>query len=913
MVADHWMRVERALDAALESDPALWPAVLDETCGEDEEVRREVEDLLARYRTAQRFLESPPAAAAAALVAEAQDASGTAVGRRIGAYRLVREIGRGGMARVFLAERADGQFSQRVALKLLRPGLDTELDRARFRAERQILASFSHPNIARLLDGGVTDGGAPYLVLEHVDGRPIDRYCEERRLPLRARIELFLTVAEATQHAHRNLVIHRDLKPSNIFVTANGAVKLLDFGLARLLDPEEDPASRLTRTGQRWMTPEYAAPEQILGEPATTVTDVYQLGAVLYELLAGCLPFPPAAGGRRQLEAAILRRDPVPPSAAAAQPGSRVPEPGAGRALRGDLDAIVLKAMSKEPDRRYASAAALREDLERHLAGRPVRARAYGSISRLRRFVRRNVEVAMATGLTAVALLAATGFSLHGMRVARRERDVAALERQRATAQADFESLLLSEVGDRPVAMREVLDSGRVLLERRYARDPALLGAMLMQLESRYGELGDTKVRGELLAHAERLALAGTGEISVARVRCEIADNLRLDGSYDAAWRTLNAADSLLGGHPDPRDLAGCLSVRATLGLETGRERESVGAARRAIAIKEALGQTVDLEYIGLLNALAAALDGVGQPRNAVAMYQRLVATLDSSGRGGSLQHAIVRHDLAITLLELGETAEAERILHDALVRSLSSDPGGRIIYQPAIHYAEAALAQEHPDSALEYFGRILAQATTEGSQYWQGRGLFGLARAQIRLGRLAEANRTSARFARVAAGYPKLKGTDDLVPDTGILAGLRAVAAGDTAAARADLLEALRSNGYFRGEHRRRLRPAVVLLAECDLALGRRREALSLAREVRAVAAVDSLADARSAYVGEARLVEARALLALADSAGARETLARALVALRSGAGAGHPRTREAAALAARIAKPAPAGDAGS
>src|SRR5688500_8125464 len=312
MNSARWREVEAVLDATLDSDPSTWPAILEQRCAGDADLRREVEALLGRYDSALRFLDSPPVATAAAMVAEAQAAT-RAEGKRIGPYRIVRQLGQGGTARVFLAERDDGQFTQRVALKLLRPGHDSEIDQGRFRAERQILASLSHPNIARLLDGGMSDDGLPYLVMELIDGEPIDRYCERCALPVRRRLEMFATVCEATQYAHRNLVVHRDLKPTNILVTSDGRVKLLDFGLAKLLEQRPDDAAA-PLTSQHWMTPEYAAPEQVRSEAATTQTDVYQLGVVLYELLTGTLPF-----GRREhsswdLAQAILEREPPLPS-----------------------------------------------------------------------------------------------------------------------------------------------------------------------------------------------------------------------------------------------------------------------------------------------------------------------------------------------------------------------------------------------------------------------------------------------------------------------------------------------------------------------------------------------------------------------------------------------------------------------
>jgi len=308
------------------------------------------------------------------------------------------------MSRVFLAERADGEFEQQVALKLLRPGFDSDIDVMRFRAERQILASLSHPNIARLLDGGVTDDALPYLVLEYVDGVPVDRYCESHGLTTRQRLELFVTIADAVEYAHRNSVVHRDLKPSNILVTSDGTVKLLDFGVAKLIEEGAPSARPTTRTGHRWMTPEYAAPEQIRGKPITPRTDVYQLGAALYELLAGRTPFRHCGETIHELEGAILEREPD----------------ALGGGLGGDLDAIVFKALRKNPDERYASASEFADDVRRHLTGHPVRARrqTFGYLTR--RFAHRNrFRLAVAAGIVLVLVTALTAVGVEEKRARR--------------------------------------------------------------------------------------------------------------------------------------------------------------------------------------------------------------------------------------------------------------------------------------------------------------------------------------------------------------------------------------------------------------------------------------------------------------------------------------------------------------
>jgi tetratricopeptide (TPR) repeat protein len=338
------------------------------------------------------------------------------------------------------------------------------------------------------------------------------------------------------------------------------------------------------------------------------------------------------------------------------------------------------------------------------------------------------------------------------------------------------------------------------------------------------------------------------------------------------------------------------------LAAETNRPEESIIAARYAIAIRDSLGRTRDMVYLGLLNTLAQSLDGAGRGREAVAQFQHAIAAMDSSARGGTLSRSIMRHNLAVTLVVLGETAEAEQVFLEVLERSARSDQTGRINWQPVIHYAEAALTQGHADSARKYFGMIVAQGVRDTSLYWEGRGLFGLARADVQLGRLVEARRAKARLEQIIAIHPKVLNTDDQVPDGQVLAGWLALAEGDTAAAKAAFLGALKANGYFEGKRKKRLRPVVLLAAESALSLGQIEEALRLAREARAIAALDSLTFSRSAAVGEARLIEAQALLAGGDSAAGRAAAAEALAALRFGAGPEHPRTRQAEKLVAAV-----------
>ncbi|MBI4544766.1 MAG: serine/threonine protein kinase, partial [Gemmatimonadetes bacterium] len=394
-----WQAVERLLDAALDLPEGERAAFLENACADDLELRHEVEQLLRCCERSGSFLEEPAAIYAAPLVASFPAlAPAPAEGARVGPYRLLSEAGRGGMGVVYLAERADNGFAEHVALKLVPQALATRPALRRFLQERQILATLDHPHIARLLDGGVTDEGLPYLVMEYVQGTPLEQYCDERRLSVEARLELFLQVCAAVHYAHRNLVIHRDLKPSNILVTDEGAVKLLDFGIAKLLGQEiHSQTSELTGTGMRPMTLHFASPEQVRGEAISVATDVYALGVLLYRLLSGHHPFPVSGRTAGEVERAILEEQPELLSVAVKQPGAADRPPTAGpaaeqlagargcaseqlrRRLEGDLDTVVLQALRKEPARRYATAEQFAADIQAHLAGRPVRARRRGA------------------------------------------------------------------------------------------------------------------------------------------------------------------------------------------------------------------------------------------------------------------------------------------------------------------------------------------------------------------------------------------------------------------------------------------------------------------------------------------------------------------------------------------------------
>ena len=422
MTPERWQQIKEILATALETPPAVREEYLNESCAEDAELRQEVELLLERETSLDsRFLGQDVLAEVAADVLPSDE--NPWIGRRVGAYEIVEQIGAGGMGEVYRAFRADDQFRKHVALKMIRGGQDSALVVKRFRNERQILADLEHPNIARLLDGG-TVCGTPYLVMELIEGRPINKYCEEQELSVPDRLKLFVQVCSAVQYAHQHLIIHRDIKPGNILVTSEGAPKLLDFGIAKILDPhggigENEP----TVTMFRALTPQYASPEQIKGESITTATDVYSLGVVLYELLTGQSPYGEIGTTSEQAIHSICDVEPVKPSTAARsrKPGDalRVPE-RLVRQLRGDLDNIVLMALRKEPERRYSSVEQFAEDIRRSLLNLPILARKDTARYRTGKFVMRHKAGVAAAAAVLLILITGIITTTREARIARR-------------------------------------------------------------------------------------------------------------------------------------------------------------------------------------------------------------------------------------------------------------------------------------------------------------------------------------------------------------------------------------------------------------------------------------------------------------------------------------------------------------
>ena len=708
---ERWRQIRQLFAAVAELPPAERGRRLAEA---PPELAAEARSLLAADRAggSQRFEEAIAAGASAVLgdLGEAATASdGTTpagdgrglAGLALGPWRLERLLGRGGMAEVWEARRIDGQFEQTVAVKLLKRGMDSEEIVRRFLRERQILARLDHPAIARLFDGGLTPDGRPYFVLERVEGEPITDWCARRELDVPARLRLLIACCEAVAAAHRQLVVHRDLKPSNILVTADAQVKLLDFGIAKLL-AEEDGAGEATRAEVRVLTPSYAAPEQILGEPVSTATDVYALGVLAYELLVGRLPHRRSGRHAAELAREVTGETVTRPSTAVLEAGDA--ERGAvglaprvrrrlARAFAGDLDTIVMTALRREPERRYASVADFAGDLERFLGGRPISARPDSVGYRARKFVGRH-RLAVAAASVAVLSLVA-GLLVAVWQADRAEQAAAAAraetvraERQAARAER-VRSFLASifEVSDpvrargKEVTARALLDEGVRRVDGELAREPELRGEMLDLLAGLYRKLGALDVAKPLAERALALRAQHHGAESADAARSEwtLGWVLANQGEFADARKRLEHAIAVLDRAEGADSLAAADAREPLVELIFGAEGPAATlpvAQRRLETYRRVLGER-DERTARALSDVALILAELDRRGEAEAAYRQSIAVLDSVLPADDPRAAYPHNNLAILLLDIGKPAEAEGEVRRALTireKSLGAD-----------------------------------------------------------------------------------------------------------------------------------------------------------------------------------------------------------------------------------------------
>ncbi|HEX6707204.1 MAG TPA: serine/threonine-protein kinase [Albitalea sp.] len=718
---DAWQRLSPLLDELLDLDAGARASRLAALRSQDAALADELAILLdeGERAEAERFLSGDLLAAIASPSLE---------GQRVGAYVLESLLGQGSTGSVWRAHRADGRFDGSVAIKLLHLSLIGHAAALRFEQEGAILARLTHPHIARLLDAGVTPGGQPYLVLDLVEGETIDRYCDSRRLSVEQRLVLFDDVLAAMAHAHSHLVVHRDIKPSNILVDAEGRVKLLDFGIARLLEEGVEGAT-LTAAGQRALTPQYAAPEQLLGAAVTTATDIYALGVLLYRLLCGRHPTPSASTRSADVIRATLDSDPVPLADAVSASADATDADIAGIAaerdtspqrlrhqLRGDLENIVARTLRKAPHGRYQTVEALADDLQRHRRHQPVSARADSPAYRVAKFVRRHRGMVAGSVLVLLAVAGGLAGTVTQAHRAERERDHALRELRNAKSSSEFVAFLLQEGSDKPFTTAQLLERGEQMVERQFADAPEQRARLRLMLAGVYGQAMIQNQAERLLLNAQADAAKLPDPALQVEIECQLAMQRGDSGALEVARRMLDAAIARLRAMPDADSslLATCLHGRGQVVDELGDPKASLADVRAALDLIGTPRPDQRLDAIMMRASMASLQSRLGESAAAEAQYRGGIAELEAMGRGRTEVASTMYNNLGVLLADAGQTARASAALQRALALSRGLRDEDPVLEG---NVARLLIDLGQPREAMPLIAHALAAAQARGSK----------------------------------------------------------------------------------------------------------------------------------------------------------------------------------------------------
>jgi hypothetical protein len=889
-------RVDALLDELLDLPPESRPSALDGKCPDDPAVHAEVGSLLRAVGSVGGFLATP---ATLAFEPQLEDLP---PGTRLGVWRITRRIGRGGMGVVYEAERVEGDFRQRVAIKVLRREATAEL--ARFQVERQILARLEHPGIARLYDGGLTSDERPYMVMEFVEGQPITEYCAANGATLAQRMQLFGQVCEAVAYAHRNLIVHRDLKPANILVTADGQIKLLDFGIAKLIDVDRPDVTQTIATP---FTPLTAAPEQLLGKPITTATDIYALGLLLFELLTDTQPWLRAGGPIAQAVRVILDEPAPVPSRRAADTRTA---PFAPRSLRGDFDAIVAKAVRKEPQHRYATVEGLRGDIDNALRGEPVAARAGARLYVFGRILRRYRWVTVAVAAVLVSLAAGLGAAAWQAHRAEVERDAARRDAAREEAVRYQLTRLfhtaIEERGSQPATAKAMIDNSALRVLREYRSQPQLQGEIVLTLADLYGALQDLEGSAALLGSFVKQVGPDTDPAALADARQKLANIEVMQGHTAQAAELLSQAEAFWSQHPDrytEERLEG-LAVKARVQRESGDLEAASATETAAIAQRIALSGRIHRETAVLYNTHAITLTSANRLAEALAAYKETIDIYKALGLDGELDTQIIVGNMGALEFRTGHLREAEGLLRTAYQseRTLAGDSAavsavmglyGEVLTLTGRNAQSLRIANEAVDLATRYAGPSSPVAL---------QNLLFLADAQAADGDAhgARATLTRDRDAALAQYGPKHLAT---LRARMFLANL-VFRQGDPGSARAELVATIAQLRELGGRADAVLAQSLQYLGEIDLSAGKPTVAAESLRE--AISILSRFA-ASGWNIGAARMRLGEALIALREPEAADE-LHQAVNILSAELGPQHAETVRANTALRALGKATPA-----
>jgi eukaryotic-like serine/threonine-protein kinase len=889
MDSELWKRADQLLQSALDVDPGRRDAFLLEACGGDSALLDEVRSLLTSHRRAGEFLETPAVELAARAIATKEEPSfsRSLEGQLISHYRILNMIGRGGMGTVWLAERCDGRFERKGA----------------------ILGKLAHPQIAELIDAGLTSTGEPFLVLEYVEGQPIDGYCDRHKLSVNARIRLFLDVLSAVAHAHSNLIVHRDIKPSNVLVRNDAQVKLLDFGIAKVLADEtsDGSATQLTLEGGAALTPKFAAPEQVTEGTVTTATDIYALGVLLYLLLTGQHPAGPGSHSPAQLIRTIVDEEPrrasdsiaSAPADAAANRGTT--QEKLRRQLRGDLDRIIAKAMKKNPAERYPSASAFAEDLERYLEHKPVLARPDSFGYRTAKFVRRNrVAVAVAATALAATLAGVTAILIQDRRV-RVERDFAFREVTRAEQHDEFLDFLLSDAAPsgKPFTVNDLLNRAKNIVEKQRSSPEQI--ELMDWIGADYMSQGQQTQAKLILENAYQLSRQSSDPAVRSLASCTLG--WEMSHEEDLAKSDALIEEGLRELPDEPQyaiDRFNCLRYGAKISREKGESSESM--RRMELAQQTLRASPLDTDTFEMVNSLdlASAYRDAGQQGKALAEFERAGNLMSSLGRDETGRAATLYNNWALALDEAGRPLEAEKKYRRAIDISRDGSTEDAVSPSKLHNYAIVLTELDRLSQAADYEDRAYDKAVKTRDELLIDRSMLQrsrIYRAQHDLAR-AESMLNEVEPRMLKALPPGHYGFASISAERGLIAMEKhdlpaALQLMDRSIA---TIQASLKSGHGGG----RLLPVYYAYRSAiDLALGHAPEADADAGL--ALAVLDAAANPGdpSSTRGHAYLAQARAMVAEGKTEQARAAAARALADLQGSLGPDHPDTQSAHQLA--------------
>jgi serine/threonine protein kinase len=903
-----WKLIDDLLQSALELDPERREEFLRQACDGDATLADEVRSLLTSYRRAGDFLEAPAAEVAArAIATEAGPlVAESRAGQVVSHYRLLKMIGSGGMGSVWLAERCDGRFERKVAIKFIHLTVLDTAGAERFKREGAILGRLSHPQIAELIDAGLTSSGEPFLALEYVEGQPIDAYCNGKKLNVEARIHLFLDVLSAVAHAHSNLIVHRDIKPTNVFIRNDGHVKLLDFGIAKALSDEQDVSSAtwVTMEGGAALTPMFAAPEQLTQGTVTTATDIYSLGVLLYLLLTGQHPAGPGPHSPAQLIKTIVDRElprasGVIADAQAAASRGATPEK-LRRQLRGDLDRIIAKAVRKEPAERYPSALAFAGDLRRYLEHKPVEARPDSLGYRVAKFVRRHrLGVALAAVAFLVMAAGVAWIAIQNQRV-RAERDFAYRQLARIDQHDEFLDFLLSDAAPsgKPFTVNELLDRATRIVERQKASSTQI--ELLDWIGVDYGSQDLHGRARPILEHAYQLSRQSTDPAIRASGSCSLGFELSRD--EDLARGDSLIQEGLRELPDDPQyavNRVTCLRFGSQVSREEGQVGEAVHRMETARSILRASPFDSDALEMTISLDLAASYSDAARDKEALAEFQRAGTLMSSLGRDETETAVVLYDGWALELDQVGRPLEAEKIFRRVIDISRDSPTEDAVSPMVLNNYARVQRELNHLSQAADYAERAHSKAVQTGDELVISQSLLELARIYC-------AQHDPARAeAMVAEVEPRLR--KQLPPGHYAFAaifsqrGLIAMEKQDLSTAFRLLDQAivmLEATVKAGGAGAFSLPGLYLDRSKIELAMGHADRAEADANLAIAMLHPDAHPGDVSSKIGHAYLAQAHALAAEGKTAQARAIATQALAQLQGSLGPDHPDTQSARSL---------------